>query len=58
MTGGEIDNYQGDMANWICSNKEEVQQMIGTWFQNHTEEDYTVYPNTIAPGERIVVVED
>lgn len=58
MTGGEIDNYQGDMANWICSNKEEVQQMIGAWFQNHTEEDYTVYPNTIAPGERIVVVED
>ncbi|MBQ9032434.1 MAG: bifunctional metallophosphatase/5'-nucleotidase [Parasporobacterium sp.] len=57
MTGGEIDNYTGDMANWICSCKEDVQQLVGSWFQNHTAENYTVYPNTIAPGGRIVEVE-
>ena len=57
MTGGEIDSYTGDMANWICSNKEDVQQMVGEWFQHHTAEDYTIYPNTIAPGGRIVEVD-
>ena len=57
MTGGEIDNYTGDMANWICSSKEDVQQMVGEWFQSHTAEDYTIYPNTIAPGGRIIEVE-
>ena len=57
MTGGEIDSYTGDMANWVCGSKEDVQQMIGDWFQSHTAEDYTVYPNTVAPGGRIVEVE-
>ena len=57
MTGGEIDSYTGDMANWICSCKEDVQQLVGEWFQSHTADDYTVYPNTIAPGGRIVEVE-
>ena len=57
LTGGEIDSYTGDMANWICSDKEQVQQLVGDWFQNHTEDDYTIYPNTIAPGGRVVEVE-
>lgn len=57
MTGGEIDNYTGDMADWICHDKTEVQEMVGEWFQNHTEEDYTVYPNEIAPAGRIVEVD-
>jgi 2',3'-cyclic-nucleotide 2'-phosphodiesterase (5'-nucleotidase family) len=56
MTGGEIDSYTGDMADWICHDKTEVQQMVGDWFQSHGPEDYTVYPNTIAPGGRIVEV--
>ena len=56
MTGGEIDNYTGDMANWICSDKMEVQQMIADWFQSHTPADYTVFPNTVAPDGRIVAV--
>jgi len=57
MTGGEIDNYTGDMANWICHDKGEVQKMVGDWFQSHGEDDYTVYPNTVAPAGRIVPVE-
>ena len=57
MTGGEIDNYSGDMANWVCGSKEDVQQMVGDWFQSHTADDYTIYPNTIAPGGRIVEME-
>ena len=56
MTGGEIDSYTGDMADWICHDKSEVQQMVGDWFQSHGPEDYTIYPNTIAPGGRIVEV--
>ena len=57
MTGGEIDSYTGDMADWICHDKGEVQQLVGEWFQNHTEDDYTIYPNTVAPDNRIVPVE-
>ena len=57
MTGGEIDNYTGDMANWICFDKTEVQNMVGDWFQSHTEADYTVHPNTVAPDGRIVAVD-
>ena len=56
MTGGEIDSYTGDMANWICHDKVEVQDMVAAWFENHTEADYTIYPNTVAPGDRIVAV--
>ena len=54
MTGGEIDNYTGDGANWICSDKNEVQQLVGDWFQSHTADDYTIFPNTVAPDGRIV----
>jgi len=54
MTGGEIDSYDGDMANWICGCKEDVQQLVGSWFENHTADDYTIYPNTIAPDQRVV----
>ena len=57
MTGGEIDNYTGDMADWICHDKGEVQQLVGDWFQSHTADDYTVFPNTVAPDGRIVPVE-
>ena len=57
MTGGEIDSYTGDMANWICHDKTEVQDLVGSWFQSHTEDDYTVYPNEIAPAGRVVQVE-
>lgn len=57
MTGGEIDSYTGDQANWICHDKTEVQELVGNWFQNHTEDDYTVLPNTVAPDGRIVEVE-
>ena len=56
MTGGEIDSYTGDMANWICHDKTEVQQLVGQWFQSHTDADYTVYPNTVAPAGRILAV--
>ena len=54
MTGGEIDNYTGDMANWICHDKTEVQKLVADWFQSHGPESYVVYPNTVAPGGRIV----
>lgn len=57
MTGGEIDSYTGDMADWICHDKTEVQELVAGWFQTHTEDDYTVYPNEIAPGGRIVEVD-
>lgn len=57
MSGGEIDSYTGDMADWICHDKTEVQQLVGDWFQAHTEDDYTIYPNTIAPAGRIVEVD-
>ena len=56
MTGGEIDSYTGDMANWICRDKTEVQALVGDWFQSHTADDYTVFPNTVAPDGRIVAV--
>jgi len=57
MTGGEIDSYTGDMANWICHDKTEVQQLAADWFQSHTANDYTIYPNTVAPDGRIVEVD-
>ena len=57
MTGGEIDSYTGDMANWICHDKGEVQQLVGDWLASHTEDDYTIYPNEVAPGGRIVQVD-
>ena len=56
MTGGEIDNYTGDMHEWICSDKSEVQQMVYDWFVSHTEDDYTILPNTVAPDGRVVAV--
>ena len=56
MTGGEIDSYTGDMANWICHDKTEVHELVSAWFQSHTAEDYTVYPNAVAPDGRIVEV--
>lgn len=57
MTGGEIDSYTGDMANWICGDKTEVQTMVADWLAAHTAEDYTILPNEVAPGGRIVQVE-
>ena len=57
MTGGEIDSYTGDMANWICHDKVEVQDMVAEWFQSHTADDYTIYPNTVAPDGRVVEVD-
>ncbi len=57
MTGGEIDSYTGDMANWICHDKTEVHELVSDWFESHTADDYTIYPNTIAPAGRIVEVE-
>ena len=56
MSGGEIDSYTGDMANWICHDKTEVQALVGDWFQSHTADDYTIFPNTVAPDGRIVAV--
>ena len=56
MTGGEIDSYTGDMANWICHDKTEVQSMVADWLAAHTEDDYTIYPNEVAPGGRIVQI--
>ena len=57
MTGGEIDNYTGDMHEWICSDKSEVQQMVYDWFVSHTEDDYTILPNTVAPDGRVVQID-
>ena len=57
MTGGEIDSYTGDEANWICHDKTEVQDLVAEWFENHTDADYTILPNTVAPGGRIVEVD-
>lgn len=54
MTGGEIDSYTGDQANWLCHDKTEVQTLVADWFQNHSDADYTVFPNTVAPDGRIV----
>jgi len=45
------------MANWICHDKTEVQQLAADWFQSHTANDYTIYPNTVAPDGRIVEVD-
>lgn len=56
MTGGEIDNYTGDMANWICHDKTEVQNLVANWLAAHTAEDYTILPNEIAPDGRITAV--
>lgn len=56
MTGGEIDSYTGDMANWICHDKTEVHELVSNWFASHTADDYTIYPNTVAPDGRIVEV--
>ena len=56
MTGGEIDSYTGDMANWICHDKTEVHELVSDWFESHTADDYTIYPNTVAPAGRIVEV--
>ena len=57
MTGPEIDSYTGDQENWICHNKEEVQQLVADWLLNHTADEYTIYPNEVAPNGRIVPVE-
>ena len=57
MTGPEIDSYTGDMANWICTCKEEVQQLAGEWLQSHSSDEYTIYPNEVAPDGRIVPVD-
>ena len=57
MTGPEIDSYTGDQANWICHNKEEVQQLVADWLLNHAADEYTIYPNEVAPDGRIVPVE-
>ena len=56
MTGGEIDSYTGDGANFICDDNTAVQEMVGSWLQSHGPEYYTIYPNTIAPDSRIVAV--
>lgn len=56
MTGGEIDSYTGDEANWICHDKTEVQSMVADWLAAHTTDDYTIYPNEVAPAGRIVAV--
>ncbi len=56
MTGGEIDNYTGDEHEWICHDKTEVQDMVFDWFQTHTEDDYTILPNTVAPDGRVLEV--
>ncbi len=56
MTGGEIDNYTGDGANWICGDKTAVQEMVGSWFMSHTAEDYMILPNTVAPDGRVVEI--
>jgi len=52
MTGGEIDSYTGDQANWICHDKTEVQTLVADWFKTHT--DYMVFPNTVAPDGRVI----
>ena len=56
MTGGEIDSYTGDMADWICHDKTEVQNMVADWLAEHTADDYTILPNEVAPDGRIVEV--
>ena len=56
MTGGEIDSYTGDMANWICHDKTEVQALVGDWLAAHTEADYTILPNVPAPDGRITQI--
>ena len=56
MTGGEIDSYTGDGANWVCHDKTEVQTLVFDWLSEHTADDYTILPNEVAPGGRIVEV--
>ena len=56
MTGGEIDSYTGDQADWICHDKVEVQELVASWLSSHTADDYTILPNTVAPDGRIVAV--
>ncbi len=57
LSGDEADNYTGDMANWIIHDREELHALVEEWFRSHTAEDYTVYPNTVAPAGRIVAVD-
>ncbi len=56
LSGDAADNYTGDMANWITHDREELHALVEDWFRDHTTEDYTVYPNTVAPAGRIVAV--
>ena len=57
LSGDEADDYTGDMANWIIHDRDELHAMVEEWFLSHGVEDYTIYPNTVAPAGRIVEVE-
>ena len=54
LTGEEANNYTGDEANWIVHDQPELQALVENWFRSHGPEDYTVYPNTVAPAGRVV----
>ena len=61
-TGGEIDSWNAANdnqpgENWICNDRVEVQNLAFNWLKDHTADDYTIYPNTVAPGNRIVEVD-
>lgn len=58
LAGDEADNYTGDMANWIVHDQSELHALVENWFRSHGPEDYTVYPNTVAPDGRLVEVSD
>lgn len=55
LTGDEADNYTGDGANWIVHDQTELHALVENWFRSHGTEDYTVYPNTVAPAGRVVL---
>ena len=55
QNGMEEDKDQYE--NFVTEELSETQEMVGNWFQTHTADDYTVYPNTVAPAGRIVPAE-
>ena len=55
QNGMEEDKDQYE--NFVTEDLTETQEMVGGWFQNHTADDYTILPNTVAPDGRIVPAE-
>ena len=49
--------WEGDEADLLCKNLDEVRELFHWYLENHEEGDgYKFYPNTVAPDNRIVEV--